>query len=193
MIIEEKYTFEEFKSMHQDGKVLQIVEIKENIIKKIKLYKKFSLFIGLPLSIIFPYLNEFYFSQLAETSWKYSSIYHFLFMFDLFLFGASGVGILGLRNIVISVNYLTKEKKLELTKLTLQGKPYKCELQDPDHLMRWKRNFLNPFLSIQNKKTRECFSFHNLGEFIDKKLYYTVLPAKKHIARKDNSEDESMF
>ena len=171
--------------------MLKIVEINEKIVEKLIKFRKYSFLIGMPLACVIPIINEYYFSELSEASWKYSLFYNSLFFIDSLLFGSSCIGVFGLRNIVISVNYLTKEKKLEMTKLSLFGKQYKSDLQDPDHLMRWKRNFFNPFLSIKNKKSQECFSFNMLGEIKDKKLYYSVLPAKKHIP-KQGSLDETM-
>ena len=171
---------------------MKIVEINEQIIAKLVKFRKFSFFLGMPFSILIPLINEHFFSDLSEASWKYSIIYHFLFLFDSILLGSSCLGVFGLRNIVVLVNYLTKEKKLEMTKISLFGKKYKCQLQEPDNLLRWKRNFFNPFLSIKNKKTQECFSFNMLGEIKDKKLYYTVLPTKKH-NQKHGSLDETML
>lgn len=190
-INEETYTEDEFKKLH-DGRVIKVCEIPEDKINKIVFFRKLSFFIGLPLSIIIPICNERFLSDLSEVDWKFSLIYHFIFFVETLLFGSSVLGMFGLRNIVVSVNYLTKEKKLEMIKIKLFGKKYKCALQDPDHLMRWKRNFFNPFLSIKNKKTQECFSFNLFGKIIDRKLYYTILPTKKH-KPKSGSLDDSIL
>jgi hypothetical protein len=190
-LIEETYTEEELRKLH-DGRVIKVCEIPEEKVKQIVSFRKLSFFVGLPLSLIIPVFNETYFSDLSEFDWRYGVIYHSIFFLETLLFGSSLIGIFGLRNIVVSVNYLTKEKKLEMVKIKLFGKRYKCALQEPDHLMRWKRNIFNPFLSIKNKKTQECFSFNLFGEVIDKKLYYTLLPTKKH-KPKAGSLDDTML
>ena len=141
---EEKYTEEEMDNIHKQDTAIKIMEISDKNYKKLIKYKRFALYLNLPLAIIIPIVNELYLAGLAETSSKMNLYYHLMFVIDVMCFGGAVGGIHGLRNVVIIANYLTKEKKIEFTKLNFQCKPYKI-VHDPANLKRVIRNALTPF------------------------------------------------
>jgi len=188
MSTEEYYNDEEFKKIIEGKDKLKIYEISNSAFKRIKMFKMTSIIFFLPMTLSIPIFNEYFIADLADSSIKFNFIYHLLFSLAGFCFGGSIIGIFGMRNIVILCNYLTKEKKFEMTKMTLSNRAYQTHLQDPDNLIRWNRNIFTPFLSIKNKKTQEKFSMTNLGEWPDKKVYHTILPTKKKISKNKKND-----
>jgi hypothetical protein len=189
---EETYTPEELENIHQEEKVIKIMEISERNFKKIKKYKTLALYFNLPLAIILPILNEFYLAEWSETSSKASLIYHLLFVVDVACFGGAVGGIHGLRNVVILCNYLTKERKVEFTKLDFLRRPYKI-VYNPEDLKRVARNPYTPFLSLKHKSKKEDFSMSGIGKWFDVKLFNTIfpLPSQQSNKKRDSDNEDS--
>jgi hypothetical protein len=189
---EETYTPEELENIHQEEKVIKIMEISEKNFKKIKKYKTLALFFNLPLAIFLPIVNEFYLAEWSETSSKASMIYHLLFVIDVACFGGAVGGIHGLRNVVVLCNYLTNERKVEFTKLDFLKRPYKV-VYEPEELKRVSRTPFTPFLSLKHKNKNEDFSMSGIGKWSDIKLFNTIfpLPNQQSKKKKDSDDEES--
>ena len=187
---EETYTTEELENIHREEKVIKIMEISEMNFKKMKKYKSYALYFNLPLAICLPILNEFYLSAWSETSAKASVIYHLLFVVDIACFGGAVGGLMGLRNIVILCNYITKDRKVEFTKLDFLKRPYKI-IYDPEELKRVSRTPLTPFLSLKHKKKNEDFSMSGIGKWSDIKLFNTIFPLPKKETKQKDPENPS--
>lgn len=184
------YTPEELDKIIEKGDEVVLMEIKEKYNKYLKLAKRLSVFVNLPLSFALMGYCHFGFENLAEVDSSTKIFHHILFLLD-YLFFLNGLSILyGCRNIVTFSKFIPKDKTIEFTKLNFFAKPYKVVHKIED-LKRATRSMITPFVSLKNIKTNHLFSLHGVAEWKDIKLFNALFPRPVRPMR--TKKDKSVF
>ena len=180
-----KHEFDELiRNKIEDKDEINIFEIATESYNKAKGAKKWSLYFNLPLSVTLTILSEFS----LVNSIKFKELSPVIFMMDYSLFIFALFTLNGLRNIVITCDYIIKDNSLVFTKLDYFNKPYNVTEKVED-LERVYDNIMTPFLSLRNKHTGNKYSMTGTGYFNDFKLYNFLFPHKLY--SKDLNETET--
>ena len=170
------YTKEEMDEINKSEEERVFMEITDDNRYWLYLVKRLSLYLNLPLSLVFMVWIDYGFGEVTEI--KRTSLYYLALSLD-YLFFINAVTILaGVRNIVLLAKYIPDERMVEFTKLSLFCKPYKIK-DKVDDIKRAGGGSakLTPFLSLKNKKSFNLYSLTGVGHWKDRKLYNSLFPA----------------
>jgi hypothetical protein len=168
-----EYTKEEVEKLIEINDKIKLMELSDNKLNKYILAKRFSLFVGIPVSILISLFFNTDLSQIENT--KIISFESLILLLDYALFIGGCSTLFALRNVVIVANYIPKQQMVEFIRLNLFSKQVRHSIPI-NEIQRVKQSHKAAYKVLKNKKTLDEYSMLSKDKFFDIKLYNTLFP-----------------